>query len=180
MLPTSNLFSIVLDGGNKIDTLSLDVILRMCIQNKLHNLHVIAISMRELHTGENMFNLVSTTLDNLAPDWRSRIISVTTDGASSITRHRQGIASCLQNVALPGFYRVWCAIHQLDLVLQKLYKSLCDDSFVGTMTSMTGHLRRQFNLIAQMGSKCPRFVETRWMSMTKVLKWLMANRVPVE
>jgi len=180
MLRSAWAFSIALDGGNKSDTSYLDVRIRVCIQNRLHNLHVIAIPMRERHTGENMFNLVSTTLDNLAPDWRNRIISVTTDGASSMTGQRQGIASRLQNVALPGFYRVWCAIHQLDLVLQKLYNSLCDDSFVGTMTSMTGHLRRQFNLIAQMGSKCPRFVETRWMSMTKVLKWLMANRVPVE
>jgi hypothetical protein len=128
-----------------------------------------------IRPGENMFYFVSTALDNLAPDWRRRIISVPTDGASSMTGHRQDIASRLQNVSLPGFYRVWCAIYQVDLVLQKLYKSLCNDSFVWTMTSMTGHLCRQFNLTAQMGSKCPRFVETRWMSMTKVLKWLLAN-----
>jgi hypothetical protein len=152
----------------------------VCIEHKLYNFYLIAIPMCDRHTGENMFKLVCTTLDNLAPDWKRRIISVSTDGASSMTGHRQGIASRLERVALPGFYRVWCAIHQLDLVLQKLYSSLCDDSFVGTMTSMTGHLRRQFNLIAQMKSKCLRFVETRWMSMSKVLKWLMANRVPVE
>ena len=70
-------------------------------------------------------------------------------------------------------------MHQLDLVLQRVYNSLCDDSFVGTLTSLTGHLRRQFNLIATMGSKCPRFVDTRWMSMSKVIKWLVANRVAV-
>jgi hypothetical protein len=45
---------------------------------------------------------------------------------------------------------------------------------------MTGNLRHQLNLIAQMGSKCPRFVETRWMSMSKVLKWLIVDRVRVE
>jgi hypothetical protein len=169
-----------LDGGNKSDTSYLDVRIRVCIQKRLYNLHVIAIPMRERHTGENIFNPLSTTLNNLAPDWRNRILYVTTEEASSMAGQQQGIASRLQNVSLPGFYRVWCEIHQLDLVLQKLYNSVCDDSFVGTMTSMTGPLCRQFNLIAQTGSKCPRFVETRWMLITKVLKWLMANRVPVE
>jgi hypothetical protein len=53
-----------------------------------------------------MFNLVCKTLDNLAPDWRKRIISVTTDGASSMTGHRQGVASRLERVALPGFFTV--------------------------------------------------------------------------
>jgi hypothetical protein len=90
-----------------------------------------------------------------------------------------GVASRFGNAALPGFYRVWCALHQLDLVLQRLYNSLCDDSFVGTVSLMTGHLRRQFNLIAEMGSKCPRFVNTRWMSMSKVIKWFVANRAAI-
>ena len=126
-----------------------------------------------------MHDLAAKTLDNLVPDWRSRIISITTDGASSMTGQFRGVASRFGNVALPGFYRIWCALHRLDLVLQRLYTSLCDDSFVGTLTSLTGHLRRQYNLIATMGSKCPRFVNTRWMSMSKVIKWLVSNRVAV-
>ena len=76
---------------------------------------------------------------------------------------------------LPGFYLVGALFsHGLNLLLQKLYSSLCDDSFVRTMTSMTGQLCPQFNLIAQMGSKCPRFVATWWIAMNKALKWLMA------
>ena len=72
--------------------------------------------MRDCHTGENTFNLMYTTLDNLAPDWRKFIISVTIEGFSSLTWQCQGVASRLERVALPGFYRVvWCAIHQLDL-----------------------------------------------------------------
>ncbi|KAI2502195.1 hypothetical protein MHU86_12247 [Fragilaria crotonensis] len=180
MLKRSWAFSIALDGGNNSDTSYLDIRIRIVSANGILSiLHLLAIPMRERHTGEHMFNLTSTLLDNLVPDWRSRIISVTTDGASSMTGQYRGVASRLSNVALPGFYRVWCALHQLDLVLQRLYNALCDDSFVGTVTSLTGHLRRQFNLIATMGSKCPRFVNTRWMSMSKVVKWLVANRVAV-
>jgi hypothetical protein len=105
MLQSAWAFSIALDGGNKSDTSYLGVRVRVCIEHKLFNLHLIAIPMRDRHTGENMFNLVCTTLDNLAPDWRKHIISVTTDGASSMTGHRQGVASRLERVALPGFYR---------------------------------------------------------------------------
>jgi hypothetical protein len=112
--------------------------------------------MRVRHTGEHMFNLSSTAIDHLVPDWRSRIISVTTYGASSMAGQYRGVASRLGNVALPGFYQVWCALHQLDLVLQRLYNAWCN------VTSLTGHLRRQFNLIT-MGSKCPQFVNTCWM-----------------
>jgi hypothetical protein len=108
MLRSAWAFSIALDGGNKRDTSYLDVRVRVCIEHKVFNLHLIAIPMRDRHTGENMINLVCTTLDNLAADWRKRIISVTTDGASSMTGHRQGsFASRLERVALPGFYRVW-------------------------------------------------------------------------
>ena len=180
ILKESWAFSIALDGGNNSDTSYLDVRIRVVSScYELSNLHLLAIPMRDRHTGEHMYDLASTALDNLAPDWRSRIISVTTDGASSMTGQYRGVASRFAQSALPGFYRVWCALHQLDLVLQRLYNSLCDDSFVGTVTSMTGHLRRQFNLIAEMGSKCPKFVSTRWMSMSKVIKWFVANRVAV-
>jgi hypothetical protein len=180
ILKDSWAFSIALDGGNKSDTSYLDVRLRVISNHGvLLNLHLLAIPMRERHTGEHMFELVSTALDNLSPEWRSQIVSVTTDGASSMTGQYRGVASRIANVALPGFYRVWCALHQLDLVLQRLYNSLCDDSYVGTVTSLTGHLRRQFNLINEMGSKCPRFVSTRWMSMSKVVKWFVAHRLQI-
>ena len=180
ILKESWAFSIALDGGNKSDTSYLDVRIRVVSsRGVLLNLHLLAIPMRERHTGEHMFELVSTALDNLAPDWKTQIISVTSDGASSMTGQYRGVASRIANVALPGFYRVWCALHQLDLVLQRLYNSLCDDSYVGTVTSLTGHLRRQFNLIQEMGSKCPKFVCTRWMSMSKVVKWFVAHRLPV-
>ena len=181
MLKEAWAFSIVLDGGNNSNTSYLDMRIRVFSSGSgpLSNLHVVAIPMCDHHTGELMYDLAAKTLDNLVHDWRSRIISITTDGASSMTGQFRGVASRFGNVALPGFYRIWCALHQLDLVLQRLYNSLCDDSFVGTLTSLTGHLCRQYDLIARMGLTCPRFVNTRWMSMSKVIKWLVANRLAV-
>ncbi|KAI2498048.1 hypothetical protein MHU86_16421 [Fragilaria crotonensis] len=68
ILKDSWAFSIALDGGNKSDTSYLDVRLRVVSNHGvLLNLHLLAIPMRERHTGEHMFELVSTALDNLSP-----------------------------------------------------------------------------------------------------------------
>ena len=131
----------------------------------------VAIPMRDRHSGEHMFNLATTPLDKLAPDWRSKIISVTTDGASGVTFQYCGVAARFGNDSFRGLLWLWCALHQQDLVLQQLNSSLCDDSFVGTVSSMTGHLQRQFNLIEEVWSKCPRFDNTCWTTVGKVIKW---------
>ena len=113
-------FLIALDGGNKSDTSYLDV--RICVvsgNGVLSNLHLMAIPMRERHTRERMCDLASRVLDNLVPDWRCRMVSITTDGAASMTDQYRGVASRFGNATLPGFYRVWCTLHQLDLVLQR-------------------------------------------------------------
>ena len=69
ILTDSWAFSVALDGGNKSDTSYLDVRLRVVSSHGvLLNLHhLLEIPMRERHTGEHMFELVSTALDNLAP-----------------------------------------------------------------------------------------------------------------
>ncbi|KAI2510669.1 hypothetical protein MHU86_3780 [Fragilaria crotonensis] len=87
-------FLIALDGGNKSDTSYLDV--RICVvsgNGVLSNLHLMAIPMRERHTRERMCDLASRVLDNLVPDWRCRMVSITTDGAASMTDQYRGVGS---------------------------------------------------------------------------------------
>jgi hypothetical protein len=47
--------------------------------------------------------------------------------------------------------------HQLDLVMKRAFNKLCNEKFLNTLTSVTGRLRRQQNLIADMKSACPTF-----------------------
>ncbi len=49
-------FSIALDGGNKSSTSYLDVRL---VNEVMHNIHLVALPMRERHTGQYMINIVS-------------------------------------------------------------------------------------------------------------------------
>ena len=75
-------------------------------------------------------------------------------------------------------FRTWCGLHQLDLVVKKAVKELIDENFIFTLTNISNILRRQINLSKTLG-KCPRFIETRWTSMSKMLKWLIKNRIEV-
>ena len=169
-------FSIALDGGNKSSTSYLDVRLRFSVNEVMHNIHLVALPMRERHTGQYMFNIVSDFLGVLCENWESKLIGITSDGTSSMTGHRSGVVTRLYQVSLPGCYRVWCAAHQMDLVVQKIFLKLCNDSFVSNVMALTGYLRRQTNLIHEMNSKCPRFIDTRWLSMQKLLTWLVTKR----
>ena len=169
-------YSIAMDGGNKSSVSYLDVRIRFCVKEVVHNIHVVALPMRERHTGLYMFNLISEFFNALSDCWKSKLIGISSDGTSSMTGRHAGVVTRLHQVTLPGCYRVWCAAHQMDLVIQKTIVKLCDDSFINTVMAITGHLRRQQNLIVEMQSKCPRFIDTRWLSMQKLLKWLVLKR----
>ena len=158
-------FSIAFDVGNKSNTSYLDVQIRFCQGNNLHNLHVVALPMQQRHTGENMFQLIVTFFDALLSNWKGKLIGISTDGAFNMTGAFSGVVTHLQKLALPGLYHIWCCAHQMDLVVQKAIAFLCDKNFVSSVMGITGHLRRQVNLISEIQSKCPQFVNTCWLSM---------------
>lgn len=169
-------FSIALDGGNKFSVPYLDFRLRFVLQHTLFNVHLCACPMYESHTGDNMTTLTCRLLDVLCADWKNKLIAVTTDGASNMTGCHVGLVTQLQRLSKPGFYRVWCAAHQLDLLVQDGLASMFDENFVHVIQGITGHLRRQKNLIAEMHATCPRFINTRWLSMGRLLNWLYDKR----
>ena len=123
-----------------------------------------------------MFQLIDTFFDALLSNWKGKLIGISSEGAFNMTGAFSGVVTRLQKLALPGLYRIWCCAHQMDLVVQKAIAFLCDKNFVSSVMGITGHLRRQVNLISEMQSKCPRFVNTCWLSMEQFLSWLILNR----
>jgi hypothetical protein len=105
-----------LDGGNKADTPYLDIRVRFVLKSTMFNIHLLAIPMFESHTGANIFNIVKRLLDIMCPDWEHKLIGYTSDGASNMTGAHQGVGTRIQEVTNEGFFRIWCAAHQLDLV----------------------------------------------------------------
>ena len=90
------------------------------------------------------------------------------------------VVTKIQNSALPnGFYCIWCALHQLDIVIQNSVTTYFNDDFYSGLTGVIGYLRRQQNLVQRMKAKCPKVADTRWLSLGKVCKWFCKHRVQI-
>ena len=73
---------------------------------------------------------------------------------------------------------MWGLSHKLGLIIKAGLHAIANTgefAFVQVETTIVGWLRRQDTLIRRMGSKCPYYINVRWTSFSKVLKWLLAN-----
>ena len=109
---------------------------------------------------------------------RTKILNIATDGEPTMTGHIQGVQTRFEEAATGSIFRVWCGLHQLDLAAQKQYEEMFDGEFTKLLTGLIGYLRRQPDLISDIG-KCPTFASTRWLSMPRVTEWLMQHRAKV-
>ena len=62
----------------------------------IYNIHMLAIPMYDRHTGENMFKLVSDVFDIICPTWRTKLIGMGSDGASSMVGEYSGIVTHIE------------------------------------------------------------------------------------
>jgi len=62
----------------------------------IYNIHFLAIPMYDRHTGEYMFKLVSQVFDVLCSSWHMKLISMGSDGASSMVGEYQGIVTRIE------------------------------------------------------------------------------------
>jgi hypothetical protein len=69
---------------------------------------LMAISLFERHTGENMFDLLVRFLDPVIPSWRTKCIAVSTDGARSMTGRCHSIPPNLRTRSSSHMVRLAC------------------------------------------------------------------------
>jgi hypothetical protein len=117
----------------------LDLRIHIPVNGDIHNFHMLVVPMFVEHSGEEMFKQLSNSLSALDPNWKMKIVGITTDGATSMTGVRKGIVSRIQAVVAKGLIRVWCGVHQLDLALKKTLGRL-PKAFLITLTTMITYL----------------------------------------
>lgn len=172
-------FGIALDVGAKAGTSYLDIRARFTHGSCLVNLHLMAIPLHEGKRAPVLFAAAVKMLDVLVPHWKRQLIGVSTDGEYTMTGSVTGVATQFANATTYPCVQVWCGLHQVDLVVQAEYLLLFDEEFVSNLTAMISYLRRQFNLIGRMSSTCPKFMDTRWVSMDRVTTWLVVERLVI-
>ena len=123
----------------------LDLRVRFCFGDNIHNFHVISAPMDGSHTGEEMFEIIVGVLNIIRPGWRESLIGVATDGARNMTGRFSGVVSKIQQCVGPHFVRVWCGAHQLDLVMAHTYDKVLHEEFfdldgIGWVFSTTAEL----------------------------------------
>jgi hypothetical protein len=166
-------FSLAMDMSTHLSTSYLDIRIRVFKRGEIYNFHLLAIPMFSRHSAEEIFRHAVMAMDALCPAWKDLIVSISTDGERKMTGRVQGVATRFEQVSKPGFFRLWCGLHQLDICLQDFFKALMDEQFYGLLTGLISYLRRQQNLISDMKTKAPKVADTRWESMSKVIHGCM-------
>jgi hypothetical protein len=116
-----------------------------------------------------MANVVDALMIELCGrEWKGKLIWIATDGARKMTGRHSSAVARLASGAFPGFYRIRCGAHQLDLIIQDVTFGPCGDTFYRTLTSYISHLGRQENLVSSMKTTCPKVASTRWLSLGRV------------
>jgi hypothetical protein len=94
MMRASWAYSVGLDvSTNSFGVSMLDLRIYIPVNGDIHNFHMLVVPMFAEHSGEEMFKLLFDSLSALDPDWKMKIVGITTDGATSMTRVRKGIVS---------------------------------------------------------------------------------------
>jgi hypothetical protein len=95
---------------------------------------------------------------------------------NTMTHRHGGLVTLLEKEATNNILRVWCALHQMDIVIKKVTKAMMDGLFYKIAHVFSIHLRAQLNLITKMdGAKCPKDT-TRWVAFEKMFKWFLHHR----
>jgi hypothetical protein len=58
------------------------------------------------------------------------MIGIATDGENKMTGCNVGVATQFERQRKPGFFRIWCTAHQVDLVVKKQIKQMFNNIFV--------------------------------------------------
>jgi hypothetical protein len=152
-----------------------DLRVRICFRGQLLSLHLVVIPMFDRHTAGNIFNMLVKFLDALYGKWRAKLIDMSSDGENTMIGHHIDLVThmitCTENPVL----RIWCALHQIDLVVKSTAEELADDEWIMFAWSFSIFLRAQANLITSMAIKCPKKMN-RWTHLGHLLQFFKDHR----
>jgi hypothetical protein len=148
----------------------------MGVNDVLHNLHLVIVPFYGHHIAVNILALIVKIQDVSFPMWRDKLISMSSNGKNTMTGHHAGFVTLFEKEATNNILHVWCAPHQMDIVIKKVMKAMMDGLFYKITHVFSVHLCARLNLITKMdGVKWPKDI-TRWVVFGKMLKWFLHHR----
>ena len=147
-----------------------DLRLRLYWHGWLLNLHLVTLPMFDRHTAKNMFNMIDKLMEAFFPNWRAKLIGVSSDGGNTMTLRHRGLVTRLVSATEYNVLRVWCAPHQIDIIAKQNTDGIDGGAWIKFAYSYTLYLRAQNNMIIEMGVKCLKKTN-RWVHLGNVLKF---------
>lgn len=201
MMRSAWAYAIATDAGAHQSTCYLDIRVRMWQSGALQDFHLFSLPTFDQYPALSVMQRLEKCLDVLDPLWRGKLLGTTTNGGINTGRNigmtgsQQGISARLTTlVTKPGFFLIWCGVHQLELVVKNCVTAFCQKAFYDELVTILAALRQQEHL-QQQPSDDPPFVfnsedlpdvtsaytSTRGFShvLMQALKWLMEHRVGV-
>ncbi len=167
-------FAISFDGSQHRGRTFFDVRIRVGVNNVLHNLHLIAMPHFDRHTAANQEAMVVKLLSVLFTEWTRKLIGITTDGEKNNMGHVNGVQVRMVQCAKFKVVQIWCVFQQLDLVVHVAIDEVDGGTWLKTAYTLSTYLRKQSNLIIEMGETCPKKTN-RWLALGSMLKFYIAH-----
>ncbi|KAH9564271.1 hypothetical protein CY35_04G016800 [Sphagnum magellanicum] len=167
-------FALSFDGSQHRGTMFFDVHICVGVNDVLYNLHLIAMPYFDHHTAANQEAILIQLLDALFTGWTRKLIGVTTDGEKTNMDHRNDVQVHMVRRAEFKVIQIWCAPHQLDLVIHVVVDEVDGGAWVKTCYTLSTYLCKQSNLITNMGETCPKKTNL-WVAFGLVLKFYITR-----
>ncbi|ETV67156.1 hypothetical protein H257_16556 [Aphanomyces astaci] len=114
-------------------------------------------------------------LDALYPPWRTKLIGMSSDGENTMTGRHRGLVTRIVATAENPVLRIWCAPHQIDLIVKQAAECVAYGTWIKFTWSFSVFLRQQANLTTRMNVKCPKQTN-RWSHLGRLLTFLKSHR----
>jgi hypothetical protein len=131
--------------------------------------------MFDCHTTGNIFNMLVKFLNALYGKWRTKLIGMSFDDENTITGRHIGLVTHMIACAKNPVLRIWCALHQIDLVVKSAVEELTGGEWIMFAWSFLIFLRMQANLITSMAIKCPKKTN-HWTHLGRLLQFFKDHR----
>ncbi len=116
-------FSVAFDVSTDLQQTSwVDVCIRYYQNSALEILYLITLRFVGRHTGLATFEMFEKLFDAVCPLWKDKLIGCSTDGATNMTGCLSRVMTQIQNVVKRNFMQVWCLLHQINIIMHKVYK----------------------------------------------------------
>jgi len=118
------------DGSTHCGQSFFDLRVYICFCGRLLNLHLDAIPMFDHHTAGNIFNMLVMFFDVLYGKWHAKLIGMSSNAENTMIGYHTSLVIHMIVCADNPVLRIWCALHQIDLVIKSVAEELAEGEWI--------------------------------------------------